>query len=204
MTGPPRITATTRPRPPAVPVGTRVPFAFVHINKCGGSSIEIALGLPKRHLSAPEMRQAIGAEEWARRYTFSVIRNPFDRVASIYYYRVRTDQTGLAGRHLSFNRWVARVWGEGDTRYMDDPRLFRPCAHWLCDEDGRPMVDDVARLETLESDWRRIAARLGVASTLPRTNRNTHPPHRAIFSDEARALVEMAFADDLGLFGYAF
>ena len=39
-------TARAEERPPAVPVETAEPFTFVHINKCGGTAVELALGLP--------------------------------------------------------------------------------------------------------------------------------------------------------------
>src|SRR4029077_15342886 len=41
-------------------------------------------------------------------------------------------------------------------------RLFRSQAFWLCDSDGRVLLDHVARLERIESDFDRICSRIGV------------------------------------------
>lgn len=202
MPGEARVFARTRSRPPADPVATRVPFAFVHINKCAGSSVEIALGIPKVHTTALALRERLGAEEWARRFTFSIVRNPFDRVVSIYFFRMRTDQNGLADRHLSFNRWVARVWGEQDPAYIGAPELVMPALGWLTDEQGEVMVDRIARIETLDKEWSEIARVLGIDPALPFTNASLRPPYRSLFSAEARALVEDAFRADLDHFGY--
>ena len=61
-------------------------FTFVHIQKTGGTSIRVALGLPKvppgKHWSAARHRAALGREEWERRFTFAFVRNPWDRLVS--------------------------------------------------------------------------------------------------------------------------
>lgn len=200
MTGP-RPTARTFARPEAIPIKTKVPFSFVHINKCGGSSIEIALGIGKRHASARVMRDQVGAETWANHYTFAVVRNPFDRAVSIYFYRVRTDQGGLGDRHLNVNQWIDRVWGARDPAYRGSEILLEPAWDWVSDA-GHQIVDDIAKLETIGTDWPRIAARLGVDRDLTRTNWNAHPPYRDLLLPGARRVIEEAFADDFTHFGY--
>lgn len=199
--GAPRPTAKTYPRPKAVPVQTKVPFSFVHINKCGGSSIEIALGIAKRHAPARVMREQIGRDAWAKRYTFAVVRNPFQRAVSIYFYRVRTDQGGLGDRHLNVNQWIERVWGARDPAYTGEAILIEPAWDWVSDK-GVRIVDEIARLETIDRDWPRIADRLGVAPTLARTNWNAHPTYRDLLLPGARRVIEEAFAADFREFGY--
>lgn len=86
---------------------------FVHLHKCGGTSIELALsehmawddlllgsspygerlqtlyqskfGLYK-HSSASEIKQVIGAQLWDSCFTFSIVRHPIDRIVSFYAY----------------------------------------------------------------------------------------------------------------------
>lgn len=197
------ITAKTYARPEPVPVATKVPFAFVHVNKCGGSSIEIALGVPKAHLPAWRMREILGPEEWARRFTFGVVRNPFDRAVSIYYYRVRVDHSGLSDRALNVNQWIMAVWGDRDPQYLDEPLLLAPCYDWVMD-DQEQIVDYVAKIETLATDWPVICDRLGIDVPLQMTNWNRRPPYRSVLTDESRAILEDAFADDLKQFGYCY
>ncbi len=199
----PNITAQTIARPPAVRVQTEVPFEFIHINKCGGSSVEIALGLEKTHDTALDRRDQIGNAAWQAAFTFTIVRNPFERVASIYYYRVRTDMTGLANRHLNFNDWIARVFGENDPAYWEDSPLMRPATEWVF-QDGKLLVDHVARLEQIAAEWPKICKKLGITRNLQLTNQNSHPAHGAIYSDHSRKLIETIFAADLDQFNYRF
>ena len=62
-------------------------YAFIHINKCGGTSVEAALGIPKVHDTAQERREKLGVEAWDRLKNFSGVRDPYARVASLYRYR---------------------------------------------------------------------------------------------------------------------
>lgn len=196
-------TALAIERPPPVPVETKVPFGFVHINKCGGTAVELALGLQKAHLTAVELRDITGAEDWQRRFTFSVVRNPFERAVSIYFYRVRTGQSGLGDRHLNVNQWIERVWAAQDPDYVGNAKLVAPAFEWLSDEDGL-IVDEVLKLEQIAQDWDRVAQRLGVDVRPGLVNANSHPPYRDLLEPAARKTIETAFAADLDQFGYSY
>jgi len=59
-------------------------FVFIHINKTGGSSIEKALNIPLEHKTALEKISEIGHINWTMKHSFTVIRNPWDKVVSHY------------------------------------------------------------------------------------------------------------------------
>ena len=76
---------------------------FIHINKTGGSSIEKALGLPFSHQTASMRVARLGTEEWNRRYSFTFVRNPWDRLVSQYHYR---KSRGRLRRDIDFPAWI--------------------------------------------------------------------------------------------------
>ena len=178
--------------------------AFIHINKCGGSSVEAALGIPNRlHDTARQRIRKVGRARWERMFTFAVVRHPYARVVSHYKFRVQTNQTGLGAAPIGLNAWVRKAYGERDPRYFNDQLFFQPCMFWIGDADGRMLVDAAYKLETLEADWPEICARAGVTVPLPHVNRSDRAAIPTETLDaEAKGIVRDRFAADFAAFGY--
>jgi chondroitin 4-sulfotransferase 11 len=177
-------------------------YVFIHINKCGGTSVEAALGIPvKVHDTALQRRRRIGSRRWNRAFTFSVVRHPYSRVISQHAYRVRTNQTRLATTGLGLNDWIRRTYRDRERPYYDEPRMFAPCKHWLTDEFGEFIVDFVARLESIEADWRVIQEQIGSNAALPHHNATPSVGWEALDS-ESRRIIDACFREDFEAFGY--
>lgn len=177
---------------------------FVHINKTAGSSIEEALGLPFQHRTAQELRDLVGERRWKRCFTFAFVRNPWDKVASHYHFRVQTNQTGLGDAPLDFNEWVIRAYDERDPRYYDQPKMFMPQVDWISDASGQVMVDFVGRFERLEEDFEQICRRIGADGELPHVKSSDRPHYREVYSERASDVVWDRFASDIERFGYEY
>ncbi|MDJ1009697.1 MAG: sulfotransferase family 2 domain-containing protein [Paracoccaceae bacterium] len=123
-------------------------FAFIHIPKCGGTSLTEALGQAiKLHDTARERRAKLGAERWDAMYTFSLVRHPYERTISYYSFHQRTSYRAKRVGELSLNDWVREaLHSDGRLRRITASRL-RPCWDYLVDQHDRIIVDDVFRLE---------------------------------------------------------
>lgn len=131
----------------------------------------------------------------ARTVTFTIVRNPYDRVVSAFFY-LRDRCGGWA-----FNRFVVEVLGREGAAF--DPH-FEPQSDGLF-HDGTLLVDCVGRFETLDESWREIAARIGAPPRLPHRGRSRRAASYAeYYDDAARRVVERLYRDDLEKFGYAF
>lgn len=148
-------------------------FAFVHINKCGGTSIEKFLGIPKKHETAQQIINEIGFERWKSIYSFSVIRHPYSKVVSHYKYRTGTNQTELGENSIDINTWIKLSYGEKHVKYYDNPLMFAPCLHWITLGD-EIIVDRVTKLEKLNEEWESICLDIGKKfSPLPHANKTS-------------------------------
>lgn len=104
-------------------------FVFVHLHKCGGTSIEraldqemqwndVVLGSTKygeklqkvyekkfgiyKHSSAADIKNLMGEELWDDYFTFSIVRHPIDRMVSFYEYLKTYYLGGYRGTAIKF------------------------------------------------------------------------------------------------------
>ena len=176
-------------------------WAFIHINKCGGSSIERVTGIPRLHDKALQRRKSVGEARWNAMFTFSVVRDPYERVASLYRYRVKNDRAGLGDGRLGFDDWVQAALVDRNPRYYDKPLMFAPARQWISNEAGEIMVDLVVKLENIELAWPAIAARIGAPPVMSHENRTEREGAPAM-SDVSRETIARIYAADFVSFGY--
>ncbi|MGB3165497.1 MAG: sulfotransferase family 2 domain-containing protein [Alteraurantiacibacter sp.] len=179
-------------------------YAFIHINKCGGTSIERTLDLYKLHDTAQKRIKHIGRARWDAMYTFSVVRHPYSRVCSLYEFRVKTNQTGLGDRPVDLDEWVRLVFEERDPAYRNKPLMFAPCFEWLSDDDGTIMIDEWFRLEELDSHWPHIMRKTGARELARHNSTSSFNELRALerLSPQSVATIDHVFARDFETFGY--
>ncbi len=217
-----------------MPVSHKLRCVFVHIPKTGGTSIEHALGMRGRHgredrrkligpivsedlyaegflsnflqhLTVREIRRVAPADRLDGYLTFSVVRNPWDRLVSAYFRpdgdllaQARAQGVELEG--LSFDEFV-------EASMVVQHAHLRPQHEYLTDPTGRLLVDVVGRFETLGDSFRYVCGRLGVRRRLPVRYTSPARPsrdHRPHYTPRTRTLVARRYARDLEIFGYSF
>jgi len=181
-------------------------YAFIHINKTGGTSVAKALGIPFiQHLTAREIISDVGEELWDSAFKFAFVRNPFSKVVSHYNYRVKTNQTGLKTNNISFREWVKRTYGhDKDYFYYDKPKMFMPQVEWLKDNKDQLNVDFVGRFERIQTDFNIVCSMLGIYKDLPHLKKSTKKDYRGYYDTETVDIVHDWFQEDFEIFRYRF
>ena len=181
-------------------------FVFIHINKTAGTSIAKAIGLPRKsHLTAIEVIDIIGRDQWDKAFKFAVVRNPWAKVYSHYKYRIKTNQNKMGQQPVEFNNWVAKTYGpEKDPNYYDIPKMFQPQVDWLIDHQGKMDIDLILKFETLAEDYEVLRKKIGVDEPLPHLNKTQKTDYRAQYSEASKEIIANWFKDDIALFGYRF
>lgn len=157
------------------------------------------------HMTAAEMRAMIGPDAWDALYVFTVVRNPWDRTASLYHYRRKA---GEIPADWPFADYVRRMVEADDTT----PHFrFRPlrlgAAEFVLDETGLLLVDEIVRFEDRAAGMARVGARIGLPELGGVRAQAASPAdqsYRALYDDATRDLVATRFARDAALFDYAF
>ena len=157
------------------------------------------------HIPAVRMRRILGARSWNELFTFTIVRNPWDRVLSFYHYLLKRD--GIPAI-WSFPEYVARlVEADAKTPYFTYYGRRYGAADYILDGNGDVLVDEIVRYEDRATGLGKIGARLGVEGLGTLSLQGAAPKsehYRAAYDARTMELVARRYANDVTLFGYEF
>jgi hypothetical protein len=211
----------------------RYKFAFVHIPRTGGTSVETALGgrksihhTPLEYINGHRdtlLPNGLGWELWNEYHTFTIVRNPFDQVVSLYEFLKRGSELHKRNRleGVSFDSFVEQQHKRAMRFYNNSETLKRnselpnfKCEGgvlwpWVCDWDHKIIVSQVLRFETLEQDFAKMCDIVGLPGPpeLPHVNAANSrkgTEYRNYYTADSRRLVAEMARHDMELFGYDF
>ncbi len=190
-------------------------FAFIHIPKTGGTSIEAALAdpscvcrsgerhpefaAPLNHLTLGELRRFCESRQIPldTGRTFAFVRNPWDKVISECFcphvrhaFRQGADVRERIGT-------VCEMAADGYGNH------FLPQSRFLADHRGE--VGLIGRYETLSADLEALCGDLGIPlRPLPLLNTSSRGRYVDYYDRETRALVARTYREDIERFDYRF
>lgn len=186
-------------------------FIYIHINCCGGSSVEkvfsdygesrpridpgISPIVPHtQHLNAQETRLAFGEKIWNKFFTFTFVRNPWDRIVS--YYMTHP----LINEKMSFKEFLRKE------EHSDYKRMYGPCFDWISDEKGNLInFNYIGKKESLQTDFKKICQKLNIKGNLPYINITRGKwPYQYYYDNESKNIVAKRFVKDIENFEYEF
>lgn len=200
----------------ARPFWERAGLVFLHIPKTGGMSISHAIY--RHHVGHA---RALDIERWGSSRLkvlprFAISRNPWDRLVSAYRFAKRG--RGIGGplqapvtrpeRYQvpeceTFERFV-KEWLAARDLLAADP-IFRPQCTYVCDDNGKLLVDHVGRLEDLGPTRDFLRRQLGSVPVIPKSNRSGKPvDYRTFYTPELVDIVGKIYAADVHRFGFKF
>jgi hypothetical protein len=191
-------------------------------------------GLAK-HSSAAEVCAVVGRETWDAYYTFATVRNPYAVAVSLYthavqvlrrYKRKLREQAAPdavnGGSHVDSQVWpwnypgvkallTVREVRTSFSEFIRSPQLdgwagFATMRSQLCDATGNQLVQDVFKVEDLETTWPLIAERLGIPGVpLGRANKSIEPgiKYQSFYREEDAELIRERYREDFLSFGYS-
>ena len=206
-------------------------FIFIHIPKTAGTSIISALWSYKLNIDPKiqqerhtTLRQLEPRLDTTSRFTFAFVRNPWDRILSLYSHVIQKGKVigdKLYYKDIGFNRWVIEeleqmqlTWGSVLTQQGD----------WIS-----PGVDFIGRFENVEDDFKKVCKKLDLRThprhkeqrywsklnrkraerdqrrtLLRKRNTTKHEHYTKVYNDEAKSKVAELFAQDIEMFNHTF
>ena len=180
-------------------------FIFIHPKKCGGSSVEILLREYFDDNIEPDNSQHFTMSHVSKLiknplddyFVFGCIRNPWDRMVSLYYHSIKHDKDAIG---LTFSEYIRN-------RGHWDKHKGLPAKNFFI-HDGHYMMDAVAKLENFKEDMKPIMAKLNISDyTLPHYDHGTSRPkipYQEYYDLDSRLFIEEMFSWDIEKFQYEF
>jgi hypothetical protein len=181
---------------------------FIHISKAGGTSVRDWL---KENLTTEKVAQKHCKIDTVKQKNlefdlhFTVIRNPFARVHSWYWYHAQ----GLTNNNINnkqahwkvavengFNWWIKNNTRNGSIKesiwWTQKSFIDTNLPHIIC------------KLENINKDFKKIQEYLDCFESLPLKNTSNHNHYRQDFTLETQKIIEEHFKEDLEYFNYDF
>jgi hypothetical protein len=182
---------------------------FIHCHKCAGETIELAIsgkadkgfegdpyeGSPEKHFSVNQYIKKYGQDIWQDYFTFSFVRNPWDRVISWIFYRDK--------------RWKLYGGKINPSIIKQELEQFK-CFHRntfnnLLSLDDASEIDFIGKFENLQQDFNTVCDKIGIPQQeLPHVNKTNRKHYTEYYDDETREIVAQKYAKDIEYFGYKF
>ena len=139
-------------------------------------------------------------------FTFGFVRNPWERISSLYRYlkekrpRQKIDSVG------SFSDFLEQA--NNGVQWIRELHSMRPQCDFFRSHNKAPLYSNfIGHYEYLAEDFAAVAKVLGIPSSeLPHLNRssNSHVDYRAHYTERSIEIIRSIFHEDIELFGYTF
>jgi len=144
------------------------------------------------HISAKEITKFVSKEVWNSYFKFTVERNPFDKVASFYFWRKAQERY------------------DSVSDFMLDGGIFQMESYDLYSIGRLPAVDKIYKYEDLSFFEKDLTERLNLPEPFQLIQQKTKSKtrkirdYRQVLNEKAIELTKIAFAREIELLGYEF
>ena len=142
-------------------------------------------------------------------FSFSFVRNPFDRLYSAYKFLKAGGMNHLDKlafqTHLSvFEDFEDLILNGLNKKLIYQITHFIPQHEYLCDKSGSILVDFIGRFENLDKDILLLSKKLNKNIELNHHNYNDKSDYKEVYTDEMIYKVNQIYRKDIDIFKYTF
>jgi len=216
-------------------------FIFIHIPKTAGVSIEEQLGgygdldklhgirdnIALQHLTMQQMISVVGSDIAKKYFTFTVVRNPYDRCVSEFFWFKRWETQLL--HHDTFKDLLPHNYTEAGVTFYDWVNTLKyqivnnsklplvlqghniPQVDFTHVKHKKCAIDFIARFENINEDFYSICDGIGIgrqqlrhSNKRPRFDNIKQSHYSNYYNDETYNTVTSLYADDISYFNYTF
>jgi hypothetical protein len=207
-----RLRTSVNPQGYSLISSDRLGCIFIHVPKCAGASVKTSLfgNVGGGHLRAKDYQIIYSPREYARRFKFTFVRNPWDRLASAYSFLksggMNARDRAFADCHLSrYDTFEEFVIDWVNPQNVKLYYHFQPQVHFLCVDGWPARLDFVGFFENLTADFAVICERLGGKAELGFMHQaKERVNYQARYTERMIRIVGDVYVQDIAMLGYNF
>lgn len=201
-------------------------FWFIDIPRTGSSSLKAELGMiygaafgkkdlhadivqkqfVPSHLTALEVKSFLGEEIFSGIYKFTFVRNPWDRMLSVYKYRLKYENFP---KEIDFISYVKQL---NSPRYFLNHSVFNSkafylgCLDYITNENNIIIIDQVFKFEERDKAIKEISNRLNCdgLGRLKLVEAGSGDNYRKYYDNNTKNIINRVYAEEIEAFQYRF
>jgi hypothetical protein len=184
---------------------------FVHIPKTAGISVAKAIFGDvslEGHRSIMFYKNLFN-EDFSEYFTFSVVRNPWDRLYSAFKFLEKGginihDRNAYEQYLEEYKDFEDFVTNGLNKKMIYEIMHFIPQSEFICSKDGKIDVNYIARFENLKDDISKLSEKINNPIELDHHNSNRKVSYKEIYTSDMIKKVEEIYKMDIINFNYKF
>tara|TARA_R100000005_G_C4943197_1_gene166840 strand:- start:383 stop:952 length:570 start_codon:yes stop_codon:yes gene_type:complete len=185
-----------------------VKYLFVHIPKSGGTSIKRILTNDFKTGHIPAKTYWEKGDHHSLVTSFSIVRNPFDRLVSSYFHLKKEDKklNRVTTKEDTFKSWFHNVFSNYPLTTKHYSWIYTlPQHYWITYKD-KIVIENILKIENLDEDVKKFSSKynLNLPTAIPRLNKTSHSHYSTYYDKEMIKVVEKVYENDLVQFDYKF
>lgn len=168
------------------------------------------------HIPAGKLKKIFADKgwDWGSYRKFCVVRNPYDRVVSLYHHNHKMIENKEKRKRPLKYFFLKRIGVTYQTfyEYVNKLNTLNGLAtsleNFISDEDGNVLVEDVLMFENLKSDLSRYLNNLGIQikrEDVPHLNSSSRRKnYKNYYDEETRQIIKRLYAYEIERFGYSY
>lgn len=163
----------------------------------------------RKHSTAKEIKEVLGEKIYNSYFKFCFVRNPWDRLVSIYYEAKKPTNCSSNFQNGKEDPWYIHQIKAKELSFKDYLFYFKD--EWenyismISDDNWSFLVNFIGKIENINDDFRKICNIIGLRKMeLPILNKSGKNNYASYYDNEAKELVRSIHRKDICLFDYKF
>ena len=187
---------------------------FLHIPKTAGTSLKQAIYgsdsiQQSLHFTWLDYRLLLGKKKSINYFSFSCVRNPWDRCLSAYIFLQNggynnSDKKCYEKHIAKFDNFKDFIMHGLNNKNILSLTHFKPQTHFIYSKKNKCMVDHIIRFENIDLDYKLIKKKLNGKKLLKYKVYRTNDSYKNYYDENMIKVVRTVYHRDIELLGYNF